>query len=193
MRSLEGQTALVAGGGTPLGRAIALALAARGVRIVVTGRDEKALGLTVGEVVHAGGKARHLAGDVRDPAHLARAVERALEVFGALDIVVAADAEDAPSVLAAPVIAARPSAPGRLLVAAVDPSGAVAKLVRESAVAAAARGSTCNAIVVDPAELEDDAADDVGALAAFLCSRAGARITGQAIAIGLEARQPSRG
>src|SRR4051794_36204440 len=92
-RSLEGRTALVTGGGSVLGRAIALALSARGVRIVVTGRDEKALGETVGEVVHGGGKARHVAGAPGDAAHLSAAVERASSVFGPLDIVVVADAE----------------------------------------------------------------------------------------------------
>src|SRR3954468_21803377 len=89
MQTLEGKTALVTGGGEEMGRAIALALSARGVRIVVTGREEKALGETVGEIAHGGGKARHLAGDVRDPAHVSAAVGRAFEVFGGLDIVVA--------------------------------------------------------------------------------------------------------
>ncbi len=82
MRTLEGKTALVTGGGKGIGRAIALALSARGVRVVVTGRQERALGETVGEIAHGGGKARHLAGDVRDPAHLAAAVARAHDVFG---------------------------------------------------------------------------------------------------------------
>lgn len=89
MRTLEGKTALVTGGGKGIGRAIALALSARGVRVVVTGREEKALGETVGEIAHGGGKGRHLAGDVRDPAHLAAAVGRAIDVFGGLDLVVA--------------------------------------------------------------------------------------------------------
>ncbi len=89
MRTLEGKTALVTGGGKGIGRAIALALSARGVRIVVTGRQERALGETVGEIAHGGGKARHLAGDVRDPKHLAAAVDRAIETFGSLDLVIA--------------------------------------------------------------------------------------------------------
>ena len=89
MRTLEGKTALVTGGGKGIGRAIALALSARGVRVVVTGRQERALGETVGEIAHGGGKARHLAGDVRDPAHLAAAVERAIDTFGGLDLVIA--------------------------------------------------------------------------------------------------------
>lgn len=88
-RKLEGQVALVTGGGKGTGRAIALALAARGVRVVVTGRDERALGETVGEIAFGGGKARHLAGDVRDAGHLRAAVARAVESFGGLDVVVA--------------------------------------------------------------------------------------------------------
>ncbi|MDF2698043.1 MAG: Glucose 1-dehydrogenase [Labilithrix sp.] len=88
-QGLDGKVALVTGGGKGIGRSIALALAARGVRIVVTGRDERGLGETVGEIAYGGGKARHLAGDVRDAAHLAAAVDRAIEVFGGLDIVVA--------------------------------------------------------------------------------------------------------
>jgi NAD(P)-dependent dehydrogenase (short-subunit alcohol dehydrogenase family) len=88
-RLLEGQVALVTGGGKGIGRAIALALAARGVRVVVTGRDERALGEAVGEIAHGGGKARHLAGDVRDAAHLEAAVDRAVSTFGALDIAIA--------------------------------------------------------------------------------------------------------
>jgi 3-hydroxybutyrate dehydrogenase len=91
MKGLEGKVALVTGGGKGIGRAISLRLAAGGARVLVTGRDEKALGETVGEIAHGGGKARHLAGDVRDPAHLASAVKKAVEAFSSdgLDIVIA--------------------------------------------------------------------------------------------------------
>jgi hypothetical protein len=189
MRSLEGKTALVTGGGTPLGRAIALALSARGVRIVVTGRDEKALGLTVGEVVHGGGKARHVVGDVRDPARLAAASERALEVFGTLDILVASEATDVECIFRSPLVA-RPNGPTRLLAALVDATGGTRELVHTLAHEMSAKGLTCNAITVADDATADDAADDVAALAVFLCSRAGARITGQAIAVGHELRTP---
>jgi 3-hydroxybutyrate dehydrogenase len=89
MKGLDGKVALVTGGGKGIGRSIALALSARGVRLIVTGRDERALGETVGEIAHGGGKARHVAGDVRDVAHLQAAVGRALDVFGGLDFVIA--------------------------------------------------------------------------------------------------------
>jgi NAD(P)-dependent dehydrogenase (short-subunit alcohol dehydrogenase family) len=86
---LDGQVAIVTGGGKGIGRAIALELAASGARVLITGRDEKALGDAVGEIAHAGGRGRHLVGDVRSEAHAVEAVARAVEIWGGLDIVVA--------------------------------------------------------------------------------------------------------
>lgn len=80
--TLEGRVAVIADGGSELGRAIALALSARGVRVVVYGREEKPLGETVGHVVFGGGKARHVVGPID------AAAARAREVFGNVDIVV---------------------------------------------------------------------------------------------------------
>lgn len=86
---MKGRVALVTGGGKGIGRAVALALAARGVAVVVMGRSERPLGETVGEIANAAGKARHLAGDVFDAAHRAKAIARATEELGGLDFVVA--------------------------------------------------------------------------------------------------------
>ena len=83
--SLDGKVAVVEDGGSELGRAIALALSARGVSIVVCGPVEKPLGDTVGHVVFAGGKARHVVGSIDD------ATARAREVFGRVDIVIEAE------------------------------------------------------------------------------------------------------
>jgi NAD(P)-dependent dehydrogenase (short-subunit alcohol dehydrogenase family) len=88
-RSLEAQVAWITGGGKGIGRAIALELAAQGACVLVTGREERALGETVGEVACAGGKARHLVGDVRDESHARAAATRAIETWGRLDVVVA--------------------------------------------------------------------------------------------------------
>jgi NAD(P)-dependent dehydrogenase (short-subunit alcohol dehydrogenase family) len=88
--TLDGRVAIIADGGSELGRAIALALSARGVRIVVCGPQEKPLGDTVGHVVFAGGKARHVVGSLAD------AAARARDVFGALDIVVGESNLEAP-------------------------------------------------------------------------------------------------
>jgi NAD(P)-dependent dehydrogenase (short-subunit alcohol dehydrogenase family) len=78
---LEGKVAVIEDGGSELGRSVALALSARGVSIVVCGPVEKPLGETVGHVVYAGGKARHVVGSVDD------ATARAKEVFGRVDLV----------------------------------------------------------------------------------------------------------
>jgi NAD(P)-dependent dehydrogenase (short-subunit alcohol dehydrogenase family) len=94
MKDLHGSVALVTGAGEGVGKAVALALAARGAHVVVMGRDERALAETVGEIACGAGKARHFAGDVRDPKQVAAAVDRAVDVFGGLDIVVACAAEE---------------------------------------------------------------------------------------------------
>ena len=43
MQNLKGKTALVTGGGRGLGKAVALALAAEGVNVAITGRNENNL------------------------------------------------------------------------------------------------------------------------------------------------------
>lgn len=88
MAGLDGKIALITGGGSEVGRAIALALAARGAKVVVTGRSERALGETVGEIAYGGGKARHVVADVTKSAEFTAAAQRATEVFGGLDILV---------------------------------------------------------------------------------------------------------
>jgi 3-oxoacyl-[acyl-carrier protein] reductase len=88
-RLLEGQVALVTGGGRGIGRAVAMELGARGAHLVVTGRDERRLAEVVGELAHAGGRARHVPGDVRDAGHVRDAIGRAVDTWGRLDIVVA--------------------------------------------------------------------------------------------------------
>ncbi len=188
------------GGGTALGRAIALALSARGVRIVVTGPDEKSLGETVGEIVHGGGKARHVPGEGRASSVLGAAIARANEVFGELDIVVDAALTDVEYTLDATSPHLR--AEGRvLLVSATKSQQAMATAaVHERLRAPFAKGVTCNAIVLEPrpaiaergagvgvgvgvGEDLDDVASDVGELAVFLCTPAADRITGQSIAL----------
>ncbi|MFD3583521.1 SDR family NAD(P)-dependent oxidoreductase [Streptomyces sp. NPDC058683] len=63
--SLDGRTALITGGGGPLGRAFALALADAGARVVLVGRNEQALAEAAAKVGEA---ARTAVCDVSDPA-----------------------------------------------------------------------------------------------------------------------------
>lgn len=64
---LDGRTALVTGGGGPLGRAFALALAEVGARVILAGRNEVALADAAAEVEKGGGQARTATCDVSDP------------------------------------------------------------------------------------------------------------------------------
>ncbi|WP_367650461.1 SDR family NAD(P)-dependent oxidoreductase [Nocardioides sp. zg-DK7169] len=85
---LGGQVALVTGAGSGLGRAFALSLARAGAAVAVCGRRREPLDEVVAEIGAAGGKALAVTLDVRDPAAVVAAVDRAEEVLGGLDIVV---------------------------------------------------------------------------------------------------------
>ncbi|WP_053846985.1 SDR family NAD(P)-dependent oxidoreductase [Streptomyces sp. NRRL B-24085] len=69
--TLVGRTALVTGGGGPLGRAFALALAGAGARVVLVGRGERALADAAERVAKDGGEARTAVCDVSDPSSVA--------------------------------------------------------------------------------------------------------------------------
>lgn len=89
MGSLDGKIAVVTGAGKNIGREIALTLARDGAAVVVNGRsDQAAVDAVADEITSAGGRAfGHLA-DVGDEAAVAAMVERAVETFGGIDIVV---------------------------------------------------------------------------------------------------------
>lgn len=88
MTDLNGLTAIVTGGGTGIGRGIALALAAEGVRVVVCGRRESPLEDVVGEVERAGGEALAAPADVSDEGDVQRLVETAVDAYRTVDILV---------------------------------------------------------------------------------------------------------
>ena len=56
MQNLKGKTALVTGGGRGLGKAVALALAAEGVNVAITGRNENNLKSVAAEIESKGVK-----------------------------------------------------------------------------------------------------------------------------------------
>ncbi|MFI6562093.1 SDR family NAD(P)-dependent oxidoreductase [Streptomyces sp. NPDC050534] len=86
--SLDGRTAVVTGGSSGIGRAIAGALARAGASVVVVARGEKELAATVDELTADGCRAAWVAGDLgsRDGVHAA--AEQAVEAFGEPDILV---------------------------------------------------------------------------------------------------------
>ncbi len=86
---IAGKVALVTAGSKGLGQAAAMALAAEGVRVLISGRNDDALEVTRRAIVELDGEVATLTGDVTDPAEPARLVETALSCFGGLDILVA--------------------------------------------------------------------------------------------------------
>jgi NAD(P)-dependent dehydrogenase (short-subunit alcohol dehydrogenase family) len=86
--TFEGQTAIVTGGGSGLGRAMALELATLGAAIVVAGRRHEALEETVGLIAEKGGQAHAQATDVREPDAVDALVAAAVERFGRVDVLV---------------------------------------------------------------------------------------------------------
>jgi 3-oxoacyl-[acyl-carrier protein] reductase len=85
---LAGKVAAVTGSSRGIGRGIALALAAEGCRLVLTGRDRSALESVAGEVRGLGAEVEQFAGDLRDPAAAEGLIGAAALRFGRLDILV---------------------------------------------------------------------------------------------------------
>jgi NAD(P)-dependent dehydrogenase (short-subunit alcohol dehydrogenase family) len=85
---LHGRRAWITGGGSGLGRAMALRFAELGARVAVSGRREEPLLETAAAIRDAGGFASTECCDVRDPAAVRAAVDRVASELGGLDILV---------------------------------------------------------------------------------------------------------
>ena len=88
MNGLANKVALVTGASSGIGRATALRLAALGVGVALAARTASALDELVREVEVLGGRALSVPTDVTDPEQCRAAVERTVEHFGRLDILV---------------------------------------------------------------------------------------------------------
>jgi NAD(P)-dependent dehydrogenase (short-subunit alcohol dehydrogenase family) len=86
-KRLSGKTAIVTGSSRGIGRAIALAMAREGAKVVVNGRKEDAR--IVAEMIEtSGGKALAVIADVTAEEDVHRMVEETLQAFGSVDILV---------------------------------------------------------------------------------------------------------
>ena len=85
---LQERVAIVTGGSRGIGRAVALALAAAGASVVVSSRKQEGVEAVAAEIEASGGRALAMAAHVGDEEAVGRLVERTVEVFGGVDILV---------------------------------------------------------------------------------------------------------
>jgi 3-oxoacyl-[acyl-carrier protein] reductase len=86
---LGGKTAVVTGGSRGIGRAISVALAKVGARVMVNYRSNEAAGReTLGLISAAGGQGELLPFDVADPESVERCIKEGVERHGRIDILV---------------------------------------------------------------------------------------------------------
>ncbi len=88
MPDLKGRVAIVTGAGQGVGRGVALALAAAGASVVAAGRTASTLRDACDEVRGRGVQAVPVVCDVRELDDIRRCIDRTVEVFGRLDILV---------------------------------------------------------------------------------------------------------
>ena len=85
-RELEGQVALVTGGGNGIGQATALAFAREGARVVVSDVDGRGGEDTVVQIRAAGGDAQFASADVSRESDVISLVDGVLRTYGRLDV-----------------------------------------------------------------------------------------------------------
>jgi NAD(P)-dependent dehydrogenase (short-subunit alcohol dehydrogenase family) len=86
---LEGKAALITGADSGIGRAVAIAYAREGADVLISYLSEDEDARETARLVEAAGrKAVLIAGDLADPAHCRAVVERAVQEFGRIDILV---------------------------------------------------------------------------------------------------------
>lgn len=85
---LQGKVALITGGGSGIGRGIALAMSAYGAAIVLAGRNSERLEAVAAEIAAQGGRALGLAVDVREPQQVDTLRNEAVAAFGRVDVLV---------------------------------------------------------------------------------------------------------
>jgi NAD(P)-dependent dehydrogenase (short-subunit alcohol dehydrogenase family) len=87
---LEGKAAIITGGDSGIGRAVAVAFAREGADVLISylEEEERDARETALVVESAGRRCVCVAGDIREEAHCRRIVEHAVEAFGKIDVLV---------------------------------------------------------------------------------------------------------
>jgi NAD(P)-dependent dehydrogenase (short-subunit alcohol dehydrogenase family) len=86
--ALDGKVAVVLGGTSGIGRALALGLADAGATVVVSGRRMEQVNETAGEIESRGRKTLRMACDVRNRGSLEELRDAVVQTFGTVDILV---------------------------------------------------------------------------------------------------------
>ena len=86
--SLEGKTAIVTGGGIGIGKSISIEFARAGADVMLCSRRMENLEPTAEEIRQLGRRALPLTVDVRDQEQVNAVVQRTVEEFGHIDILV---------------------------------------------------------------------------------------------------------
>ncbi len=89
VKRFDGKVAWITGGGSGIGRALAMAVASEGAHVVVSGRRLERLDEVVAEIRETGGQATAVRCDVTDETSLAEAVAAIVAERGSLDIAIA--------------------------------------------------------------------------------------------------------
>jgi len=84
----KGKVVWVTGAGRGIGRAVALALAAQGMRLVLSARTAAQLEQVAAEIESAGGQALPIPADVTKPEEVAALVHQVRKTWGAIDILI---------------------------------------------------------------------------------------------------------
>jgi len=93
---LDGKKAIITGGDSGIGRAVAIAFAREGADVLIAYLSEDEDGRETARLVEeAGRKAVLVAGDLSDPAHCRAVIEKALETLGGIDVLVSNAAHQA--------------------------------------------------------------------------------------------------
>ena len=88
-RRFENKVVWITGGGTGIGKALALAFGKEGATVAVSGRRQDRLQGVVDELAAQGGKGLAVRCDVTDEASVAEAVQKVVRTLGGLDVAVA--------------------------------------------------------------------------------------------------------
>ncbi len=87
-KKFQDKVAIITGSGSGIGKATAIELVKNGASVVLNGRNQKRLTLAENEIKALGGKVISVCGDVSIPGQAKNLVDKTIETFGKLDILI---------------------------------------------------------------------------------------------------------